>query len=35
MIINSNKILKKALIGLSKEPFNIDGVNMILNNETL
>ena len=35
VIIDKKIELKNVLIGLSKEKFNIDGVNMLLNNETL
>ena len=34
IIINS-RVIKNTLIGLSKEPFNIDGIDMLLNNETI
>ena len=35
IIIDNEKIIDKPLIGLSSEKFNIEGINMILNNETL
>lgn len=35
IIINKEKELFNVLIGLSEEKFHIDGVNMLLNNETL
>lgn len=35
IIVDSKKIIEKPLIGFSKDSFNIDGIDMILNNETL
>ena len=35
IIINEEKILNKPLIGLAKDKFHIDGIDMILNNKTL
>lgn len=35
IIINDEKILNKPLIGLAKDKFQIDGIDMLLNNETL
>ena len=35
IVIDNNKLIKKPLIGLTKDKFNIEGIDMILNNESL
>ena len=35
IIIDKNIVINKPLVGLVKEKFGIEGINMILNNETI
>lgn len=35
IIINDEKVINKPLVGLAKDKFHIDGIDMILNNESI